>query len=435
MNIFHNFSKVTFALTFSLIFIINALLVSGADAKTSPAIRQVGFDSYRQLPLNAKGVLFKSTDYLENRHWSGLFIGNGKLVKNLPPNISNEAFSISDNESGAMLQAEIITDQPLGHFYRIVDKVLSDCIYESGANRHNSVCQSKDVMNIRDEATFRRLLKQGKVQDVSAAFFYGLRSAWIRPKSGFKEGHTYIFNYHGLEPHEPFFSQTRTLSLLIGPVVDAKLFDRIRLVDDGDVTFDEIYTDRGRDSFLSSYRSMVRNIRFDLPPELEKYRETLVYSAGSDLSDKTFQDVLDSIHSRPCVACHWPPIAPVRGSSFIELLSKCSARKNGEPLIEFWGHVQFPELGDDKYSTPKLALKFQNENGKFCYGWDFFDRVTKNREPIEIRKLVCDLAEGPVRDVNVTQYLPALRLLLQGNDDRTKVCSENALRKLSDFKE
>lgn len=367
---------------------------------------------------------------------AGFIIGwigkEGLLVKDDSTLIPSEPFVIFEEGSAKPLQVEILHDSPYTHLYRVVDKTLKACILHASENGNNPECKRKAIANFRDGTNLQRLVKQGKVEDVSAAFFYSLKSAWVRPKSGFKEGKTYIFKYLGLGNYQPYVSQRRELRVVIGPAIDPQLLADTKLTLAGDKRIEEIHPVHGQNSHLFSYQSMAQFIEYELPLELEPYRNILAYSTSHQIESSPVQAPgASGIHYIQCVDCDWPSVGFERGKSMVEFLSRCTARSNAEPQIQIGGKVRFPELSDKEYETPKIALQFQNEEGRACYGLEFFKRAIASRYYIFIEKMVCDLAEGVIGDLNVKGYLPSLTELTRSEDQKIKSCSARALQKMS----
>jgi hypothetical protein len=397
-----------------------AFLVLDADAKTTPPIYPIGFRNYQSLPVNAKGVFFEAEKILSARFIAGVISPNNLLVKYAHKAIPKETFSIFDVTSQKVLQAEIISDQPYTYFYRIVDKTLGDCIYQFDENNRKPECQSKDVVNFKDSSTLKRLLKQGKVEDVSADFFYGLQSAYIKPKSGFKEGHSYSLKYNGMIFNEGNYWVRSDAELRIVAAINEKVFEQITLVESNkpQIEQDSKGSEQSRDYIR--YQSMKQDVRYRIPAELEPYRHLLVHRESIQI-DGVANQSWDRLNHLPFIHHAWK-----------ELRSKCTARRNAERRVEIWGSIQFPELGEKEYKTPRLALQLQNTDGQTCYGPDFFRQTMASGDTALIRGLVCDLSEGETEGVDVKEYLPTLLELAQSADEKTKLCSSMALRKLSD---
>ena len=410
-------------LCFSFLFLglVNvSFSVLDADAKTKPPIYPIGFRGDQSLPLNAKGIFFEAEKMLSARFMAGSIGPNSLLVKYGYKEIPKETFSIFDVTSQKVLQVEIITDQPYTYFYRIVDKTLGDCIYQSAENSHKPECQSKDVVNFKDSSTLKRLLKQGKVEDVSADFFYGLQSAYIKPKSGFKEGHSYSIKYNGLIFNEGNFWVRNAAGVTVGAAINEKVFEQIKLVESNGTQIEQHSDGSGQSRDYILHQSMNQSVRYQLPAELEPYRHLLVYRESIQIDGVANQSE-DLLNHLPSISHGWR-----------ELRSKCTARRNAERRVEIWGSIQFPELGKKEYKTPRLALQLQNTDGRTCYGPDFFRQTMVSGNIPRIRGLVCDLLEGETEGVNVREYLPTLLELAQSPDEKTKLCSSIALRKLSD---
>jgi hypothetical protein len=341
------------------------------------------------LPSNARGVVFNAgtdTDYLNSQLEPRVFLARP------PTPLSEEQFVVQEQPTAQMLKvklervkAQLPATSINQRFYVFKDPVEKQCYVK---NRVLG-CASTAEQN-SPEQSLATLIASSKVQDVTEAFFQSVGRFRVMPVDGFKEGHSYQFQFE----RRMYGSRTK---------IDVHIGTAVALAGQPEFAID-LTTAPYRELVYTGYEwreslvQVTQDVGFKLPATYENYRPHMKFALLEQKPvNETKNETKAEEGSKPkfqqrrqvgfCAHLYkMPDVAD--WSDIFNVTAKCEPKL---PTRDIKAYAAFLELSDELYELPTATVDFAKAKGNSCESTDILRANVSDGNTVRIAQNVCGL--------------------------------------------
>lgn len=306
------------------------------------------------LPRNAHGVLF----HYRPEYYATRGAGRSLLVLDEPKALRDADFSAVDSVTKKTLplrlrRLEADERSAYDKIAVLADRALADC-----DAKPRPACELLEP-GMDGERWLESLLERKVAVDVTASVIASSGLFRIEPVDGFEPGHEYVFTYGHAEARFPIEYRVRIATEPLTPT----MLTGGQLLAEGLMAGRTLSLPHGG-SCSEEEAAVAQNIRFDLSPGLEPFKEAMLFFVRRAVAGG------EEVWSYRGDLCS---VTPYGGSTLglgVELVYRTCARPLGgrewPDNFLLRGSYGLLQVEDELRSTPELSLSFERASSAYC---------------------------------------------------------------------
>ena len=427
----------SFLLSFVLL-VTSMLVIHEAPACSVPFIAQeLEFRGAAVLPENAKGKLFYAT------YRDGKYYVDGEssfsLHTRLPEEIRPESFTIVELDSRKRLAVHLERTSPISSplnvesDFLILDPQLKGCVEARSPSPPEDLCNTPQ-MKIKDIASVRALVSQGKIQNVSDIFFKAQGEFFVAPVQGFEQGKRYYYR----------FSDSKLTRETAVEIVTAIDYSQMKISIDSSAVAKLVGHDNSNQYDCGPQENLpelalVKKFTYLIPEAFFPFREHMKFwhkiAPAPIMNPGTSKPEQDGKTFTPTVTSNMPQIfdyqsAQLPRTSF-NLFMPCGVASPKRSSASLQVFASMPEMGGEVFKSPILNVEIGASTDEACSGQGLVDEVIASQNKNKINALICDIAKYASTDLDPEQVLNKLFALSEDQQSENRDCVSRAMTGLA----